>query len=34
VQQREHLAARSVRAGPLAQVDQPVDHRLDPEPFG
>ena len=33
VQQRQHLAARPVGAGALAQVDQLVDHRLDPEPL-
>jgi hypothetical protein len=30
VDQGQHLAARTVMAGPLAKVDQLIDDRLDP----
>jgi hypothetical protein len=32
--QGQHLTARTMRAGAVAQVDQPVDHRLHPQPLG
>ena len=31
VQQGQHLAARPVMAGPVAEVDQPIDGCLDPQ---
>jgi hypothetical protein len=34
VNQGQHLAARTVMAGPLAKVDQLVGDRLDAEPLG
>jgi hypothetical protein len=34
VQQREHLAAGPVMPGAIGEVDQLIDHLLDPQPVG